>query len=199
MKNHKKIFIYWILFVVIFMIIVGFCVSSAKAYDEDYPLWTDQMIALHNEADWLRSLGYSDDSDMIQALKEAWNREYYDLCLIARVIEGEAGGCPYDHQVAVGAVLWNRVNHERFPNTVYECVIQPGQYTYEYTYGFDQIRESCWIAAIDVINGNHDIPWYVIWQAEFPQGSGTWWISEINTGHYHSTTYFCYGVYGGGL
>lgn len=198
MKQHKKIFIWLIIFVLACMIALGICGISAKAYDEE-PLWTNRMIVLHEAADILRDAGYSDDSPVIQAIKDEWNREYYDLCLIARVIEGEAGGCPHDHQVAVGAVLWNRVNHERFPNTVYECVVQPGQYTYEYTYGFDQIRESCWIAAIDVLNGNHDIPWYVIWQAEFPQGSGTWWISEVNTGYYHSTTYFCYGVYGGSL
>lgn len=48
-----------------------------------------------------------------------------DLDLLARVIAAEARGEPYSGQVAVGAVLLNRVRDSRFPNTLQEVVYQP--------------------------------------------------------------------------
>lgn len=48
---------------------------------------------------------------------------YVDL--IARVIAAEAQGEPFEGQVAVGAVLLNRVKHSGFPNTVPGVVYQP--------------------------------------------------------------------------
>ena len=41
-----------------------------------------------------------------------------DLQLMARAINGEARGEPYEGQVAVGAVILNRVSHASFPNTI---------------------------------------------------------------------------------
>ena len=38
--------------------------------------------------------------------------------LLARLINGEARGEPYIGQVAVGAVIMNRVSHPNFPNTI---------------------------------------------------------------------------------
>jgi len=47
-----------------------------------------------------------------------------DVDLLARVISAEARGEPYEGQVAVGAVLLNRVRDSRFPNTVAGVVYQ---------------------------------------------------------------------------
>lgn len=52
-----------------------------------------------------------------------------DLNLIARAINGEARGEPYTGQVAVGAVILNRVGHSSFPNTIAGVVYQPGAFT----------------------------------------------------------------------
>ena len=41
-----------------------------------------------------------------------------DLQLMARAINGEARGEPYEGQVAVGAVILNRVKSSQFPNTI---------------------------------------------------------------------------------
>ena len=41
-----------------------------------------------------------------------------DLQLMARAINGEARGESYEGQVAVGAVILNRVKDSRFPNTI---------------------------------------------------------------------------------
>jgi N-acetylmuramoyl-L-alanine amidase len=52
-----------------------------------------------------------------------------DLMLIARLINGEARGEPYEGQVAVGAVILNRVRDSRFPNTIAGVIYQPGAFT----------------------------------------------------------------------
>ncbi|MGB9868126.1 MAG: cell wall hydrolase [Bacillota bacterium] len=51
-----------------------------------------------------------------------------DLELLARLISGEARGEPYLGQVAVGAVVINRVESPNFPNTVSEVIFQPGAF-----------------------------------------------------------------------
>ena len=52
-----------------------------------------------------------------------------DQQLIARAINGEARGEPYEGQVAVGAVSLNRVNNSKFPNTVAGVIYQKGAFT----------------------------------------------------------------------
>ncbi len=52
-----------------------------------------------------------------------------DLQLIARAVNGEARGEPYTGQVAVAAVILNRVKHSSFPNTVAGVIYQPGAFT----------------------------------------------------------------------
>ena len=48
-----------------------------------------------------------------------------DLYLLARTIHAEARGEPYEGQVAVGAIIMNRVKSPLFPNTVSGVVYQP--------------------------------------------------------------------------
>jgi len=52
-----------------------------------------------------------------------------DEQLIARAINGEARGESYEGQVAVGAVILNRVESPDFPNTVAGVIYQPGAFT----------------------------------------------------------------------
>ncbi|MBR2594262.1 MAG: spore cortex-lytic enzyme [Firmicutes bacterium] len=52
-----------------------------------------------------------------------------DLYLLASVIYGEGRGEPYEGQVAIGAVVLNRVESEVFPNSVYEVVFQNGAFS----------------------------------------------------------------------
>ncbi len=52
-----------------------------------------------------------------------------DLQLMARAINGEARGEPYEGQVAVGAVILNRVKNSSFPNTIAGVIYQPGAFT----------------------------------------------------------------------
>lgn len=52
-----------------------------------------------------------------------------DVQLLARVINGEARGEPYEGQVAVGAVILNRVKSPKFPNTIAGVIYEPGAFT----------------------------------------------------------------------
>ena len=52
-----------------------------------------------------------------------------DMQLMARAINGEARGEPYEGQVAVGAVILNRVKDSRFPNSISGVIYQPGAFT----------------------------------------------------------------------
>ena len=71
----------------------------------------------------LKALGMSASSGGAQASQSA------SLDLLARVISAEARGEPYSGQVAVGAVILNRVNHPSFPNSIAGVVYQPGAFT----------------------------------------------------------------------
>lgn len=51
------------------------------------------------------------------------------VSLLARLINGEARGETYEGQVAVGAVVLNRVKHPSFPNSVSGVIYQPQAFT----------------------------------------------------------------------
>ena len=77
-----------------------------------------------------------------------------DLQLLARLISAEARGEPYIGQVAVGAVVLNRVDHPSFPNSVSGVVYQPGAFSCLDDGQFDQpVSESAYRAAKDAIGG----------------------------------------------
>ena len=52
-----------------------------------------------------------------------------DVQLLARAVNGEARGEPYEGQVAVAAVILNRVKHSSFPNSIAGVIYQPGAFT----------------------------------------------------------------------
>ena len=52
-----------------------------------------------------------------------------DFYLLARMIAAEARGEPYVGQVAVGAVILNRVEHPSFPNSISGVIYQPGAFS----------------------------------------------------------------------
>lgn len=78
----------------------------------------------------------------------------YDLEVLSRAIYAEGRGEPYEGQVAIGAVILNRVESPDFPNTIPGVVYQTG--------AFDAVRdgqinltpnETAYSAARDALNG----------------------------------------------
>ena len=77
-----------------------------------------------------------------------------DVSLLARVISAEARGEPYTGQVAVGAVILNRVESPSFPNTIAGVIYQPGAFTCLTDGQFNQpVADSAKRAAQDALNG----------------------------------------------
>lgn len=77
-----------------------------------------------------------------------------DLQLLARLISAEARGEPYLGQVAVGAVVLNRVGHPSFPNSLAGVIYQPGAFSCLDDGQFNQpVSESAYRAAKDAMNG----------------------------------------------
>lgn len=77
-----------------------------------------------------------------------------ELHLLARIISAEARGEPYTGQVAVGAVVLNRVKHPSFPNTIAGVVYQQGAFTAIVDGQFQQpVADSAYKAARDAMNG----------------------------------------------
>jgi spore cortex-lytic enzyme len=52
-----------------------------------------------------------------------------EIDLLSRAVYGEARGEPYIGQVAIAAVILNRMESEKFPHTVAGVVYQPGAFT----------------------------------------------------------------------
>lgn len=59
----------------------------------------------------------------------AQNSRDKEIQLLARCVNGEARGEPYIGQVAVAAVILNRVRHPSFPDTLTGVIYQPGAFT----------------------------------------------------------------------
>ena len=64
-----------------------------------------------------------------QQVYAATSSQPSNVQLLARAINGEARGEPYEGQVAVGAVILNRVKSSSFPNTVAGVIYQSGAFT----------------------------------------------------------------------
>ena len=93
----------------------------------------------------LSAMGISDSSATSQSV---------DINLLARLISAEARGEPYSGQVAVGAVVLNRMEHPSFPGTLSGVIYQSGAFSCLYDGQFDQpVADSAYRAARDALNG----------------------------------------------
>lgn len=77
-----------------------------------------------------------------------------DVYLLAKTIHAEARGEPYIGQVAVGAVVLNRVRHPDFPNSISGVVYQPWAFTAVHDGQINlEPNETAMRAAKDAMNG----------------------------------------------
>jgi N-acetylmuramoyl-L-alanine amidase len=76
------------------------------------------------------------------------------VTLLARLISAEARGEPYRGQVAVGAVVLNRMEHPSFPDTMAGVIYQAGAFSCMDDGQFDQpVADSAYAAARDALDG----------------------------------------------
>lgn len=78
-----------------------------------------------------------------------------DVGLLASIISAESRGEPYEGQVAVGAVIMNRIAHPSFPNTLSGVIYQDGAFSCLYDGGINApVADSAYQAAREAINGS---------------------------------------------
>lgn len=83
--------------------------------------------------------------------------------LLASLIFCEAGNQPYEGQVAVGAVVMNRVRSGQFPDTVRDVIYESGQFTPAMTGWLDSVlsrngyTDSAMQAAEDALSGSNPV------------------------------------------
>ena len=83
--------------------------------------------------------------------------------LLASLIFCEAGNQPYEGQVAVGAVVINRINSSSYPDTMEEVIYQSGQFSPAMSGWLDRVRanqgytEAAMQAAEDALAGSNPI------------------------------------------
>ncbi len=98
----------------------------------------------------------------MQAEKEFVAANYSDLEILGAIIWCEAGNQSYEGKLAVGAVVMNRVNSPRYPNTIADVIYAPGQFT-PAMYGKvlrtleRGVNASCLQAAQDALNGMNNV------------------------------------------
>ncbi len=77
-----------------------------------------------------------------------------NINLLARIISAEARGEPYVGQVAVGAVILNRIEHPSFPDTLSGVIYENGAFTAIVDGQFNEpVADSAYNAARDALNG----------------------------------------------
>ena len=77
-----------------------------------------------------------------------------DVYLLARLISAEARGESYTGQVAVGAVVLNRIEHPSFPDTVSGVIYQKGAFScLDDGQFYKPVSDSAYRAARDALNG----------------------------------------------
>lgn len=157
--------------------------------------WTKEMKEAHIAANERRAQGYGENDEIIAACRSIWTSEKESLDIMAKMIANECGFCPWQQLLDTGSCLKHRVERPNWPNTVYECITQPGQYLSTYANGkYADTPARCYAAAVYVLDGVYQIPNNVVYQANFSQGAGVWRKAYVNIGNFTSVTYFCYDI-----
>ena len=118
----------------------GNTVPAIKAFQRDYGLTVDGIVGKET----LAALGVSVGT----------NQSNSDLYLLAKCVYAEARGEPYTGQVAVAAVILNRVANPNFPNTISGVIYQPWAFTAVHDGQISlEPDQTAYNAAQDALNG----------------------------------------------
>ena len=94
-------------------------VSAVKSFQKKNRLTVDGIAGTQT----LKAMGITSSSSSSSSSNNSSN-----VNLLARVVYGEARGEPYTGQVAVAAVVLNRVKSRKFPNSISGVVYQSGAF-----------------------------------------------------------------------
>ena len=118
--------------------------SAVKSFQRDNGLQPDGIAGEKT----LKALGVTSGSNSYGGYSSS------DYDLLARIISAEARGESYLGQVAVGAVILNRIEHPSFPDTLSGVIYQKGAFSCLNDGQFyESVADSSYRAARDAING----------------------------------------------
>ena len=97
--------------------------NAVKNFQRDYGLTQDGIVGSWTERSLKITLNSSSSSSSSSSVSSS------NLDLLARCVYAEARGEPYTGQVAIAAVVLNRVGSPSFPNTISGVIYQKGAFT----------------------------------------------------------------------
>ena len=122
-----------------------------------YGAQTEKAVLAFQKQQGLSATGIADDATLkrlgitIGSLPSATEA---NIDLLARIISAEGRGEPYIGQVAIGAVICNRIEHPSFPDTLAGVIYQNGAFDAIYDGQFNEpVAESAYSAARDALSG----------------------------------------------
>ena len=108
-----------------------------------------------------------------------------EIELLAKLITAEVGGADEEASYLCGSVVINRMNSEKFPNTLEEVIYQKGQYQCSWNGALNKdYTDLSWEIAEELLLYGTTVDPSVVYQSEFAQGGGV--FRKVGN------QYFCY-------
>ncbi|MCL1789610.1 MAG: spore cortex-lytic enzyme [Oscillospiraceae bacterium] len=119
---------------------------------------TEAAVRRVQEHHGLKANGIADNATLevlgINMESNPMTADQSDINLLARMISAEGRGEPYEGQVAIGAVIVNRMNHPSFPDTIAGVLYQDGAFTALVDGQFNEpVADSAYSASRDALSG----------------------------------------------